>query len=403
MRTYEQTHPWLDFSFDLRGLSEHDWMLFGEARSKCEHIAGVPLLPAVALRLHRVYLIKGAAATTAIEGNTLSEDEVRARVEGTGDLSASREYLGVEVDNVVAAYNEIVDHLAAGGQGDLTPDRIKQFNARVLSGLELEDGVVPGEVRSHSVAVHGYRGAPAEDCDHLLSRLCDWLNSRDFRHDDPEWAFCLAVLRAVIAHLYLEWIHPFGDGNGRTGRLIEYQLLIASGFVSSPAAHLLSNHYNLTRNGYYRALDQARQPDGGEFAFARYALQGFVDGLRDQLRVIQEQQLAVMWRDYVSERLAAEFERAASPAAARARALMLAMDGPVERTQVTDLNAEVARLYARVSPKTLQRDLATLEELELVVRDGDMLTPNGAALLAFLPFRVPPGGGVNGQEPPGQA
>ena len=211
----------------------------------------------MAQRLHRVYLIKGAAATTAIEGNTLSEDEVRARVEGTGDLTASREYLGVEVDNVVAAYNEIVDHLAAGGQGELRRTASSSSTARA-EGLELEDGVVPGEVRSHSVAVHGYRGAPAEDCDHLLGGLCDWLDSQDFRHDDPEWAFCLAVLRAVIAHLYLEWIHPFGDGNGRTGRLIEYQLLIASGLVSSPAAHLLSNHYNLTRNGYYRALDQAR-------------------------------------------------------------------------------------------------------------------------------------------------
>lgn len=390
MRTYERTHPWLDFSFDLRGLSEHDWILFGEARSKCEHIAGVPLLPAVAERLHRVYLVKGAAATTAIEGNTLSEEEVRARVEGVGDLPASREYLGVEVDNVVTAYNEIVNELASGRRNELTPDRIKEFNARVLKDLELEEGVIPGEVRTHSVVVHGYRGAPAEDCDYLLDKLCDWLNSDDFRSDNPEWAFCLAVLRAVIAHLYLEWIHPFGDGNGRTGRLIEYQFLLASGYVSSPAAHLLSNHYNLTRSAYYRALDQARQPDRGEFAFARYSLQGFVDGLRDQLVVIRQQQLAVMWRDYVNERLAATFERASSRTAARSRSLVLAMEGPVDRSKLTELNAEVAKLYARVSPKTLQRDILTLEELGLVTREGDTLTPNIDALLAFLPFQVPP-------------
>ncbi len=67
--------------------------------------------------------------------------------------------------------------------------------------FELEKGVVPGEVRTHSVVVHGYRGAPAEDCDYLLSRLCDWLNSEDFRNDDSAWAYCLAVLRAVIADL----------------------------------------------------------------------------------------------------------------------------------------------------------------------------------------------------------
>ena len=138
MRTYERAHPWLDFSFDLRGLNEHDWVLFGEARSRCEHIAGVPLLPAVAEQLHRVYLVKGVAATTAIEGNTLSEEEVQARVEGVGDLPASREYLGVEVDNVIAAYNEIVNELASGRRDALTPERVKELNARVLQDLELE-------------------------------------------------------------------------------------------------------------------------------------------------------------------------------------------------------------------------------------------------------------------------
>ena len=245
-------------------------------------------------------------------------------------------------------------------------------------------------MRTHAVVFHGYRGAPAEDCDYLLDKLCDWLNSDDFRSDNPEWAFCLAILRAIIAHLYLEWIHPFGGGNGRTGRLIEYRFLLASGYVSSPAAHLPSNHYNLTRSAYHRALDQARQPSGGEFAFARYSLQGFADGLREQLAVIRQQQLAVMWRDYVNERLAAASGRASSRAAARCRSLVLAMEGPVDRSKLTELGAEVARLYARVSPKTLQRDILTLEERGLVTRAGDTLTPNVDALLAFLPFQAPP-------------
>lgn len=55
-----------------------------------------------------------------------------------------------------------------------------------------------------------------------------------------------AIFKAVVAHLYLAWIHPVGDGNGRTARLVEFQILLSSG-VPSPAAHLLSNHYNQTR------------------------------------------------------------------------------------------------------------------------------------------------------------
>src|SRR5258708_25331431 len=90
------------------------------------------------------------------------------------------------------------------------------------------------------------------------------------------------IIRAVIAHLYLAWIHPFGDGNGRTARLIEYRILLACG-VPSPAVHLLSNHYNLTRTEYYRQLDRASGSKGEYIPFVEYAVQGFVDGLRQQL------------------------------------------------------------------------------------------------------------------------
>jgi Fic family protein len=398
MWTYEETHPWIDFSFDLRGLQPHDWMLLGEARSKCEHIAGVPLLPEVAGHLHRVALIKGAAATTAIEGNTLSEEEVGDRVDGIRRLSASREYLGIEVDNVVAAYNMIVSELEDGELQPLIPSRIRQMNSLVLQGLELEHGVVPGQVRTHVAGVPGYRGAPAEECDYLLERLCEWLESDDFRHADEAWAFCLGCVRAVIAHLYIEWIHPFGDGNGRTGRLVEYQLLLASGFVPSPAAHLLSNHYNLTRPKYYTALDQARQRDSGELAFVRYALEGFVEGLREQLSMIWDQQMAVMWRDYVHDRIRDGFRNDSSTPAVRARELVLALSEPTERSRMTRLSPEVARLYATTSQKTLTRDLQAVEALGLVVREGERFRPKTESLLSFLPLRAPRGV----SQPPGQ-
>jgi len=196
-------------------------------------------------------------------------------------------------------------------------------------------------------------------------------------------------VRAVIAHLYIEWIHPFGDGNGRTGRLVEYQLLLASGFVPSPAAHLLSNHYNLTRPQYYRALDEARQKGTGELAFVRYAMEGFVDGLREQLSMIWEQQMAVMWRDYVYDRIREGFRNAAGAPAVRARELVLALVEPTERSRLTQLNPEVARLYATASQKTLTRDIHAVEALGLVVREGELFRPRRESLLSFLPLQAP--------------
>ncbi len=46
-RTYESTHPWLRFTLDLRAAPHTLWLLLGEAQSKAEHVAGVPLLPSV--------------------------------------------------------------------------------------------------------------------------------------------------------------------------------------------------------------------------------------------------------------------------------------------------------------------------------------------------------------------
>ena len=44
------------------------------------------------------------------------------------------------------------------------------------------------------------------------------------------------LVRAMMAHLYLAWIHTFGDGNGRTARLLEFLILARSGKVPLPAA-----------------------------------------------------------------------------------------------------------------------------------------------------------------------
>jgi hypothetical protein len=70
-RTYEETHPWIDFRLDLRGAPPELWTLLGEGRSKIAHVAGSLLNPDVAREMHNVYLTKGVLATTAIEGNTL--------------------------------------------------------------------------------------------------------------------------------------------------------------------------------------------------------------------------------------------------------------------------------------------------------------------------------------------
>lgn len=384
-RTYEGTHPWLSYTLDLSSASYRVWMCLGEATSKCEHIAEVPLQPAYAARLHQILLAKGVRATTAIEGNTLSQEEVEKRIEGKHDLPPSKEYLGQEVDNILQATNMILKHIDDDKMGVLSTERIKEYNRVVLEKLSLTEGVIPGEIRSHDVVVGGYRGAPGEDCEYLLQRMCEWLNASE------PWvpgagAEATGILKAIVAHLYIAWIHPFGDGNGRTARLVEYEILVSAG-VPSAAAHLLSNHYNETRSEYYRHLGVASKEKGGSVRFVEYALQGFVDGLRQQLQLVRRQQLMIAWRDYVSE----QFRARDTSAGKRQREVVLALSAahqPVPAHDITRLNPDLAVAYASKTPRTVIRDLNALIRMELIERVQGGYRARIERILAFLPLRV---------------
>jgi len=295
IREYLSTHPFLTFSLDMQKAPFTTWMLLAEAQTTGEHIAGVPLLPSVATTFHQLYLAKGVLATTAIEGNTLIEEDVVRLLNGKLNLPPSREYLGQEVDNIVEACNQIVERLLLGSPISLTPADIVDLNRLVLQDLPLNSEVVPGKFRENSLSIGSYRAAPPEDLDYLLERLCNWLN-KDFT-GPPRYTKSFGILKAIVAHVYLAWIQPFEDGNGRTARLVEFQILLSCG-LSTSAAHLLSYHYNQTRSQYQRQIEATHRSNGDILPFIDYALEGFLDGLTEQLKRIREQQLQVHWINY---------------------------------------------------------------------------------------------------------
>ena len=379
--TLVSTHPWINFSFDLRVIPEPVWVLLGECSSKIEHVSGAPLRPGTQRYLNQVFLAKGAHATTAIEGNTLTEEQVQQRIEGGLELPQSQEYLGQEIDNVIKVYNQLIGRVAEGAPLRLGPDDLNNLNKMVLDGLDLEEGVVPGGFRGYVVTVGDYRSPGPEHNDDLVRQLCEWLNQ-------PVWEeklgtrFVLPILKSILAHLYIAWIHPFGDGNGRTARLLEFDILTRAG-VPTICAHLLSNHYNRTRTAYYRALSAAR---GSLVDFVAYAVQGFADGLREQIDIVETQQIDVAWRDYVYRSFDKE---PSSPARSRRRQLVFALSSvqePVSRADITRLTPDLAATYADKGRKTVSRDINALIYLELIRHSGDGLVANKEIIRAFLPL-----------------
>ena len=387
-RQYTGTHPWITFQMDLGDMKHPDWMLFGEARAKSDQIAGTPLTPVTAEQLHKLYLVKGVQATTAIEGNPLSEEEVNSLIEGSLRLPPSQKYLAQEVDNVVEACNAIAGQVMELGHQPLTVDDICRYNAQVLKNLDLpEQEFVPGEIRRHSVVVGRYRAAPAQDCRYLLERMCDWLNGPDFAGDaKDQHGFVKIIAKALAAHLYLAWIHPFGDGNGRTARLVELRILVESG-LPVPVGHLLSNHYNRTREVYYRSLERSStvKPYSTQ-EFVSYALEGLVDGLQEQIEWIEHQQLMVVWESFVY----GQFANKNTNSSRRQQNLLHDLDpgNPTPRSNITTITPRVALAYAGKTSKTVTRDLNLLEEKELIVRTPQGILPNLGLMRPFLPAQA---------------
>ena len=335
-----------------------------------------------------VYLAKGVLATTAIEGNTLTEREVRQVLEGRLRLPPSREYLQREVQNVIEAYNDALEEIRSDPAAPLTVEWLCRFNERILRDLEVEDGVVPGELRKRSVAVGPYLAPPTEDSQFLLQRLCDWLNGPDF--DTPEsqreLSAPIAIVKAIAAHLYLAWIHPFGDGNGRTARLLELKILLTAGFPT-PTCQLLSNHYSATRSEYYRRLDEASRSDN-ELAFLEYAVAGLVDQLGEQLETIWRDQFTDRWEQFIYQ----TFGGRTGETAHRQIRLTLAISRrfaetlePVARDQVDRLTPELAAAYATKTQKTITRDLNEIVRLGLMGQVGRRYEPVFSQIQGLAP------------------
>ena len=387
-REYTDTHPWIDFDASVANrLDAQSWMRIGEAYARCAELSGTPLAPAMADALHQHALIRGAQATVAIEGNTLTVEQVASIYAGEFSAPHSRAYQEREVRNVLEAFERLDVMVLENGDLRLSADLICDMNRWVLDGVDPDAASAPGTIRTHSVVVGPYVGPPARDCWHLLERLAEWLDGDDFRptsgeSDENRDAFARTVLSALLAHLYIAWIHPFADGNGRTARLLEYVILARSGMVPLAAANLMANHFNLTRDRYYARLAAASR-ERDVLGFSAYGIEGLVDGLVEHSAAVRAQHLGLAWQSYVAETMA---RFPTSPASERQRALVMALapGEKVPRSDIAGLTPQLAQLYARTGPRTLARDLNRLQDAELIEVSAEGIRARVDLMSAFL-------------------
>jgi Fic family protein len=359
--------------------------LLGQCHAYISAMLGTPIRPDYRQQLLQVSLARGAQATTAIEGNTLSASDVVAIQKGKS-LPESKDYLEKEVRNILDAFNSILNELIRDKSEErISPGTIRRFHRMVGEGLGDAFDAEPGAFRRRNVVVGPYRPPSFEEVPSLVDGLCEWLD-REFHFRNGQ-SFEDAMIEAIVAHIYIEWIHPFGDGNGRTGRLLEFFVLMRAG-VPNIASHLLSNHYNETRDEYYREIEKATE-ESDLSSFISYAALGLRDGLKEIFEQIQESLFRIAWENYIHDRVNALREAGkygASLHRLRLLALAMPLDSEVSPGDASRLTPDVAKEYATKSKPTLSRDLAVLTDIGLIVKSSSGYKANIDSLRSLAPI-----------------
>lgn len=200
-----------------------------------------------ALRLRRINRIRTVQGSLAIEGNTLSEEQITAILAGKRVVAPASEVR--EARNALAVY-EGLEKWQPSSERDLPA-----AHRLLMNGL-LD---APGQYRTGGVGVMAggqviHMAPPASRVPVLMRQLLDWLSETHLH----------ALITSCIFHYEFEFIHPFADGNGRMGRL--WQTLILTRWNPAFAHIPVESLVHAQQAGYYAALNAStRQSDAAPF------------------------------------------------------------------------------------------------------------------------------------------
>lgn len=188
------------------------------------------------LRLRRLNRIRTITGSLAIEGNTLTEQQITALLEGRPVLAPPRELL--EARNALAVYEKLPQW------NPLSERHLHAAHRQLMLGL-LDR---PGIYRSGGAGVMAGRKvlhmAPqATRVPRLMARLFQWLKATDAH----------PLIASSVFHYEFEFIHPFADGNGRMGRL--WQTLLLARWQPAFAWLPVESLVHRQQAGYYRAIN----------------------------------------------------------------------------------------------------------------------------------------------------
>ena len=212
-------------------------------------------------KLRRENRIKSIHSSLAIEQNTLTVEQVSDVIDGKRVLGPPQDIR--EAKNAYEAYE------AMSGLKPYSVRDLLKAHKTMMDGLVKEAGVLRSKgagVYAGSQLIHA--GTPANYVPDLISQLFNWLKKSKLH----------PLIKGCIFHYEFEFIHPFADGNGRTGRL--WHTLILSKwqefFLWIPIETIIHER----QNDYYKAINDSNT-DGESTVFVRFMLELIRDLLKE--------------------------------------------------------------------------------------------------------------------------
>ena len=223
-------------------------------------IIDAPLRPKWEAGLRFEALVKSVHSSTHLEGNPLTQEEVAQVLRGKEPKRAFRKRDILEVTN----YREVLQYIGemAKNRGlQITEDIILRLHKLCVQGIEGMENQA-GRYRSvQNFIVAGpnrtivYTPPPPEKVSHLMENLVDWIQHAAAEGVSP-------FIISAIAHYEFESIHPFVDGNGRTGRALSTLVLHGMGY-DTKSFFSLEEYFDAHPDEYYGNLNRVRSSYSG--------------------------------------------------------------------------------------------------------------------------------------------
>ena len=257
-----QHKQWPHFVYDSEKLSSLAYQYAKQTAKLSGNLLNTEFDDALTAQLD--LMVDEAINTSLIEGENLNPESVRSSLQNYLNLTSTPVNVADAKAEGLAAL--IVD-VRKNFHKPLRKEILFNWHQMVLVGFEdsiLHSELTVGQWRKSPEPMQivsgpigyeriHYQAPDSKDLDQLMENFLDWFNnslSNDTNHQPIP-----GVIRAGIAHLWFEVIHPFDDGNGRIGRaIIEYALAQDLG---TPVVLSMSTHLAKNKKDYYQHLNQA--------------------------------------------------------------------------------------------------------------------------------------------------